>query len=54
MQIVIKFLIQKKQEKEKLSLVTITDTNGNAITSQNLIANVNPIRCRGYYFDLEK
>ena len=54
MRFVIKFLIQKKQEKGKFSLVTITDTNGNAVISQSLIANVNPIRCRGYYFDLEK
>ena len=30
---------------------TITDTNGNVITDENHIANLNPFRYRGYYYD---
>jgi len=32
---------------------TITDTNGNVITDENHIANLNPFRYRGYYYDVE-
>ena len=35
------------------NIVSVTDSNGEAITDPNHIANVNPIRYRGYYFDQE-
>ena len=34
-------------------IVSVTDENGNAITDQNHVANQNPIRYRGYYYDTE-
>ena len=34
-------------------ILSITDGNGNAVTSSLHIANVNPIRYRGYYYDTE-
>ena len=34
-------------------LISVTDANGNAITSETHIANLNPIRYRGYYYDTE-
>ncbi|NLJ31217.1 MAG: RHS repeat-associated core domain-containing protein [Clostridiales bacterium] len=34
-------------------VLSVTDANGNAITDPNHIANVNPIRYRGYYYDTE-
>ena len=34
-------------------IVSVTDANGNAITDQNHVANRNPIRYRGYYYDTE-
>ena len=34
-------------------LLSVTDKNGNAITSASHIANLNPIRYRGYYYDTE-
>ena len=34
-------------------IVSVTDANGNAITDQNHVANQNPIRYRGYYYDTE-
>ena len=34
-------------------IVSVTDENGNAITDQNHVANRNPIRYRGYYYDTE-
>ena len=33
--------------------ISITDANGNEITSPNHIGNLNPIRYRGYYLDTE-
>ena len=33
--------------------VSVTDASGNAITSTTHIANINPIRYRGYYWDKE-
>ena len=35
------------------NIVSVTDSNGEAITDPNHIANVNPIRYRGYYYDSE-
>ena len=35
------------------NVVSITDNNGNAITSPNHIGNLNPFRYRGYYYDTE-
>jgi len=35
------------------NILSITDANGAAITDQNNVGNVNPIRFRGYYFDTE-
>ncbi|MPN02888.1 hypothetical protein SDC9_150109 [bioreactor metagenome] len=35
------------------NLISVTDANGNAITDPTHIANVNPIRYRGYYYDTE-
>ena len=35
------------------NILSITDASGNAITSSLHIANVNPIRYRGYYYDTE-
>ena len=34
-------------------IISVTDANGAAITDSNHIANVNPLRYRGYYFDSE-
>ena len=34
-------------------LVSVTNANGNAITDPSHIANLNPIRYRGYYYDTE-
>ena len=34
-------------------IVSVTDANGNAITNQDHVANQNPIRYRGYYYDTE-
>ena len=34
-------------------VVAVTDDNSNAISSATHIGNVNPIRYRGYYFDVE-
>ena len=34
-------------------LLSVTDKDGNAITSASHIANLNPIRYRGYYYDAE-
>ena len=34
-------------------IVSVTDANGNAITDQDHVANRNPIRYRGYYYDTE-
>ena len=34
-------------------VLSITDRNGNAVTSSTHIANINPIRYRGYYYDTE-
>ncbi len=34
-------------------VLSITDGNGNAVTSSTHIANINPIRYRGYYYDTE-
>ncbi len=34
-------------------VVSVTDASGAAITSSTHIANVNPIRYRGYYYDTE-
>ena len=31
----------------------MTDANGNAITSATHVANANPIRYRGYYYDTD-
>ena len=33
--------------------LSVKDANGNAITQQNHIANANPIRYRGYYYDAD-
>ena len=35
------------------NILSITDGDGNAVTSSLHIANVNPIRYRGYYYDTE-
>ena len=35
------------------NILSITDARGNAITDANHIANLNPIRYRGYYYDTE-
>ena len=35
------------------SVISVTDANGAAITDSNHIANVNPLRYRGYYYDSE-
>ena len=35
------------------NVTSITDGNGNAITDQNHIGNLNPFRYRGYYMDTE-
>lgn len=35
------------------NILSITDSQGNAITDQNHIANLNPFRYRGYYYDSE-
>ena len=34
-------------------LLSVTDSSGNAITDSNHIANINPLRYRGYYYDKE-
>ena len=34
-------------------LLSVTDANGTAITSSSHIANINPLRYRGYYWDAE-
>ena len=34
-------------------ILSITDADGNAITSATHIANINPLRYRGYYYDTE-
>ena len=34
-------------------MLSITDQNGNAITSETHIGNLNPFRYRGYYYDTE-
>ena len=34
-------------------MISVTDANGTAITDSTHIANVNPLRYRGYYFDSE-
>ena len=34
-------------------LLGVTDANGNAITSEYHIANINPLRYRGYFYDIE-
>ena len=34
-------------------VLAVTDANGNAITSTTHIANLNPLRYRGYYYDAE-
>ena len=35
------------------NLVSVTDANGNEITSKTNFAVINPIRYRGYYYDNE-
>ena len=35
------------------STLSVTDASGKAITDANHIANINPIRYRGYYYDAE-
>lgn len=35
------------------NVLSVTDENGNAITSQTHIGNLNPFRYRGYYYDTE-
>ena len=35
------------------NVISVTDANGTAITDSTHIANVNPLRYRGYYFDSE-
>jgi RHS repeat-associated protein len=34
-------------------IISITDANGTAITSSTHVANINPLRYRGYYYDTE-
>jgi RHS repeat-associated protein len=34
-------------------IISITDANGTAITSSTHVANINPLRYRGYYYDAE-
>ena len=34
-------------------VLSVTDANGNAITGTTHIANLNPLRYRGYYYDVE-
>ena len=34
-------------------IISVTDANGTAITDSTHIANVNPLRYRGYYYDSE-
>jgi len=34
-------------------VLSVKDKNGNEITDPNHIANINPIRYRGYYYDRE-
>jgi RHS repeat-associated protein len=34
-------------------ILAITDANGTAITSSTHVANINPLRYRGYYYDTE-
>ena len=34
-------------------VLSVTDANGNAITSATHVANANPIRYRGYYYDTD-
>jgi len=34
-------------------VVSVKDNNGNEITDQNNIGNLNPMRYRGYYYDKE-
>lgn len=34
-------------------MISVTDANGAAITDSTHIANVNPLRYRGYYYDSE-
>ena len=34
-------------------MISVTDANGTAITDSTHIANVNPLRYRGYYYDSE-
>ncbi|MFR6646206.1 MAG: RHS repeat-associated core domain-containing protein [Acutalibacteraceae bacterium] len=35
------------------NVISVTDANGAAITDPTHIANVNPLRYRGYYYDSE-
>ena len=35
------------------NVLSVTDSAGKAITSETHIANINPIRYRGYYYDVE-
>ena len=35
------------------NILSVTDASGSAITSSTHIANINPIRYRGYYYDTE-
>lgn len=35
------------------NVISVTDANGTAITDSTHIANVNPLRYRGYYYDSE-
>ena len=35
------------------NVISVTDANGTAITDSTHIANVNPLRYRGYYYDFE-
>ena len=35
------------------NVISVTDANGAAITDSTHIANVNPLRYRGYYYDSE-
>lgn len=34
-------------------MISVTDANGAVITDSTHIANVNPLRYRGYYYDSE-
>ena len=34
-------------------ILSVTDSSGNEITDESHIANINPIRYRGYYYDTE-